>query len=884
MERKNIAFQYGIHRAPSAANDGELAECVNLIPKNGELVNIKTPKPIGIEAPGETYTLKFIHKKNNYKNYIFFDSESKSLVAVYKDKSTSVIHTFNSEVSYISALGNTLAITSSEGIGYALFKEEEYKWIGYKPEQTTIKFSLTSKFVDSDKSYEITGSEFQEAFGELGNTGFKSVNDDFITRITNWDGALVNSLAKQERDRNNIINPCFVRYAYRMYDGSYIMHSSPILLVPNTNLAPATLIHFTGLTVQSVFRAYAMSSSILYEITKSELDDWKDVITSVDIFMSNEISPRKSDKNITHLSKLTETDFANSSNYGHFLEFNYGSNIKYDSVLGPMTFTEALQKAMPDEYSIEDFYVLDGLEIQNEDYYKQVKETSNFYKVRSIQIENITLNDRNYLFDEESNDGITLNNLSVQEPLTDDYHSHDKLFPNVTYIYNARLNLSNLRILPFNGYDTAAMVMDVEDGSTEADTFYTIYTHIKKENKEIVVKNVCSGLDSFMPMYLFYPDADAYQMTIVEGRDIEDGSDMNNGYIFKLENHPLLNGAVWFSSFKRLEEDNIRRFITPVPTAETYEAPNKIYTSEVNNPFFFPLSGINTVGTGEIIGLASATKALSQGQFGQFPLYVFSSDGIWAMEVGGDGMYISVKPVSRDICNNRDSITQIDNAVIFATDRGMKMIQGSEVILLSANMEYENIDESIYDVVDDFHELMEPDNEEFNEMLKDCRITYDYPNGLLHIYPKEGKKCYVYALDNGEFASYIGTEGDVKAAVPDYPGVILQIGNKLLDFRNEKDSSIRKGVVITRPLTFSDPLAMKVINNVKLIYHRSKPDSKCRYAMFVSNNGLHWQQRFSLRGHSFKYFRFVIFTELADTDALQGMSVMYDHRRINKLR
>ena len=60
MERKNIAFQYGIHRSPSAANDGELAECINVEAHNGELTpsvlpQLKFTLPLGAK-------LVYIHK------------------------------------------------------------------------------------------------------------------------------------------------------------------------------------------------------------------------------------------------------------------------------------------------------------------------------------------------------------------------------------------------------------------------------------------------------------------------------------------------------------------------------------------------------------------------------------------------------------------------------------------------------------------------------------------------------------------------------------------------------------------------------------------------------------------------------------------------------
>ena len=104
----------------------------------------------------------------------------------------------------------------------------------------------------------------------------------------------------------------------------------------------------------------------------------------------------------------------------------------------------------------------------------------------------------------------------------------------------------------------------------------------------------------------------------------------------------FLNGAFFFSDFEAmdkyivnknpLQEGTFLRIEELTSQDEVIELPNKIYTSEVNNPFFFPLSGINTIGTGEIKGICSAVKALSEGQFGQFPLYAFTDEGVWALE------------------------------------------------------------------------------------------------------------------------------------------------------------------------------------------------------------------------------------------------------------
>ena len=114
-------------------------------------------------------------------------------------------------------------------------------------------------------------------------------------------------------------------------------------------------------------------------------------------------------------------------------------------------------------------------------------------------------------------------------------------------------------------------------------------------------------------IFLYYPNVNAYKAVIVSWYGFP------SCYEVQLEQHGFLNGAFYFAGW-----DN-PGMSGSMPSASsnadrTIDIPNKIYTSEVNNPFVFPVLGINTVGTGEIKGICSAAKALSEGQFGQFPL------------------------------------------------------------------------------------------------------------------------------------------------------------------------------------------------------------------------------------------------------------------------
>lgn len=115
---------------------------------------------------------------------------------------------------------------------------------------------------------------------------------------------------------------------------------------------------------------------------------------------------------------------------------------------------------------------------------------------------------------------------------------------------------------------------------------------------------------------------------------------------------------------------------------------NTFKVSKLNNPIVFPYETTYTVGYGKIIGFSANTVALSQGQFGTYPLYVFTTEGIFTMQVdtSGVGSYLSSAPTSREVCNNADTIAQTDKGIYFSTEKGLMLLSGSDTELMSGDI------------------------------------------------------------------------------------------------------------------------------------------------------------------------------------------------------
>lgn len=913
--QKNIPFSYGIHRSPSIGNDGELSECVNLISRNGELSNIHAPQSIGITME-EGDKLLYVHKISGKSNYIALigdtEENANGILAYYTEEGNrSVIEesgiTGNESIFSVSSIGNTLVALFNDDIRYYLYKDNAYKALGSHVPDLGLVFGLQVVRKNISTNENITIDNYEDKIFKVGT---EQLYDNGNTQMLEKVFALLNPILESDRDNGYFFNPFLVRYAYRTHGGAYLYVSNPVLMVPNSGTFPyiealeGFVIDIPDFSMEATTKAEGFeiflsggvklkgaknivikynACQLYYKVTNQDaltnIEDWSDIIQSIDIFVTNPSVSRLKNEGDCHI-------YIHGDTYGPLYK-PFGGYVKG---LGKEVF------GYFEDYDFTNADLITLPQMETKDYEEAFESEGVFRLAESITFENLK---NKYVYDDGfmMADVGSLNNINSRETLDTsyDYHSRDKLVAKYAFDYNSRLNITGIDRYPY--CPTANMMFTFTDGyldtegNSVAKTYdVSVYAILSESGKRVKLSSVSTPLYN-MPAWVFFPSAKVTQL-IFERKDPATGT--YDYATLPMKQHPSLDGSYYMKkensdtySYNPFEKEQME-FISERPGVldEEYEnfvsEPNKIYTSETDNPFVFPLSGINTIGTGEIMGICSATKALSQGQFGQFPLYVFSSDGIWAMEVNADtGLYSSVHPVSRDVCSNTKSIVQIDNAIAFATEQGLKILQGSDVTLISRAMEGADISKSKYNILQGFEDLFVEDNRQFVDLLRNCSIVYDYPNALLHIYPSEGEKHYVYSFESGEYSCFVGHE--LNASVPGYPESVLQIGTELFSYKNRMSETRQKGFLITRPLSFDDPLAMKMLEDVRMTYSRSS-GSSIRYAVFVSNDKRLWSRMLSLRSRSYKYFRFVIFTDMYDTDALSGISVQFNYTRTGKMR
>lgn len=884
------------------STDGELAMSLGVVHEDGALKPVLPPKELF--TLDETTNVVFIHKTSKFTHYIVLDSVTNELLFTKGDPGhkpfyEEQLYVFSrSEVFYgFNAIGNTFMALTDSGIHYFLWKElyEEYSYLGTHMPECHISFGLTGEMVRHD--------EFQISFDGWSEREFPNRPTENIQKqITDQVLAKVNLfIATESTGKGKFLYPFLVRYAYRLYDGSLTMHSSPVLMVASSDCAPVVFVHELtgkdGMINTAKLRVCGVLHQLDYALADrscvNELRIWKDVIKSVDIFISAPI--------YTYDQSGTCGGFSSSGLNGSYCVSKVNARPSVSNYHQKAEFL-GLYSAIYGGYPN---YKVSLPRKTEEEVKEDIRSCAQFYFLRSLKIKELSTERKIIEVKEDY-----LQSLVTRELMTDDYDSHDTLIPGYSFVYNSRLNVANMKKRLYGEYNAGAMLQftdgykfispgeGTDPGSRDGTVLYTVDYHIRQDGKEIVVKGGGLAMSQYFTplLFLYYPNVNAYKAVVSAVQPYPP----SKCYEVNLEPHDFLNGAFYFGGWDN-PQDGGETAAASTDEGRTIGLPNKIYTSEVNNPFYFPVSGINTVGTGTILGISSAAKALSQGQFGQFPLYAFSTDGVWALEVSATGTYSAKQPVTRDVCINTDSITQIDSAVLFATSRGIMLISGSEAVCLSDSINSRDLF-ALSDLpkadklVSLFNERAAEDEQitlenssllPFRDFLTDCRMVYDYANQRIIVYNPSVSYAYVYSLKSKAWGMM---HCDITDNVNAYPDALAMVsGGKLVNF-SLSDADRMTALVVTRPFKLGHPDVLKTIDTI--IQRGFFKKDHVSQILYGSCDLFNWHIVWSstdkylrgFRGTPYKYFRLALICKLDKAESIYGCSVQFTPRFTDKPR
>lgn len=915
LQYKGYATEPSDYECP----DGQLATSLNLINEDEQLKPVFQPSELA-ELPSG-YKVVYIHDTNTFTHYILLNTSTNKLYwidesiityAAVKPVSSATIETelaqtspsrelysFGStEIYNVNGIGNTLIVLADNGMHYFLWKSvsEGYLFLGTHMPECPISFGLQGSVEKTDKfSVSVSVPQSQE---ELTEEQQDVVTNPILAKVNKF-------IAEKSVNAGRFMYPFFVRYAYRLYDGSLTMHSSPILMPCCTSgcpLAPFKTLTVNSGTIKSINDIVIIAAfhELDYAVKNSskldELKKWKDIVQSIDIFISKPIYTYDQNGKIKDLAAhgVGSSTICKHVNQHHSIDKN-----RYPAKYAVRDMVGMFYNTYPDEDTT--LYLGLGLPYKSDEQIEaDLRSTSQFYYLQSIKLEDLKTERTKVPIETDY-----LQSLVAREVMTDDYDSHDRLAPTYSFGYNAKLNITGIRKKLYSNYETGDMVC-YSDAQIEAESFnesaylkpnhnYRLYFFIKQEGKEIVVEGNSSALAiDHQFFYLYYPNTNAYKVVI---NDVT----ANTYKEYILERHGFLNGAYYFGGFRFFAKKGKEVSSVVATSNNEIYLPNKIYTSEVNNPFHFPVLGINTVGTGTILGISAAAKAMSQGQFGQFPLYAFTTEGVWALEVSSTGSYSARQPITRDVCINTGSITQIDSSVLFATDRGIMLISGSQTQCITDGI-FSEAPFNVLDLpgIDQLHAKlghsadaclpMQP----FLGFLAGCQMVYDYVHQRIFVYNPtkvNGSPKYTYAYVFSLKSKMWGMVfTNLASTINAYPEALaMTLDNKLVSF-SETDEEVCKGLYITRPLKLEAADVHKTISALIQRGHFQRGDVGT--VLYGSRDLFSWHLVWSskdhylrgFRGTPYKYFRIAGLATLTDGKSIFGASVNFEPRHTNQLR
>lgn len=407
-------------------------------------------------------------------------------------------------------------------------------------------------------------------------------------------------------------------------------------------------------------------------------------------------------------------------------------------------------------------------------------------------------------------------------------------------------------------YEKCPVASDASSYEIEVDLYikgqkYTIRDALESQQ----IYSYGTQNEAKLPVILTYPDSRAKEIKI-----IQDGSTKHS---FPLISHFYRNYAYYseisVTKFKQGETNheillNCSESYTKETENRIINESNRVQVSELNNPFSYPAKNSYRFGNAgnEIIGIETITRALSPGQLGQFPIYVFTRQGVFSLQYGdGEVLYSNIIPLNKEVCISSDSITNTGKGVIFATKDGIKIISANQTQKLSIALENNtnnnllsntNFEDNLTkDYLVNLYDYV--DNEDFQNYLENSIIEYDYYNNELIVSnnekDEEGNLVYnysfIYNFDSGHFWKI---NQNFETYIDLYPTILGLNGNILYNI-NEEENTIPHCLYQSRPVKL-DSLGIKQIKRLAIRgFFRNKQGTYGSVYIYGSQDGINYK-------------------------------------------
>lgn len=726
------------------SNDGLCRDIINARLYNGAV------RPIGTHTSLQTTGVvsgapHFIHTVTNGDKYILAYNSTSGVVSYTKVPSgskTTLTTLSVSQTIRFAALKNVLLIINdtAETMAYCLFSldSETYSYIGTQrfPDAINIEFKSTANTsgdVESDN---------------LSYSGTADTDNDTIQA----------ELLKLEADNWNHVGKftgsIAIVYAWEMFDGSIVKHSTPFYLRSGRwywkaimAVPPPTNLKVKICDYDNTFEIKTINTAL-----DAIRTTYGDIIKSLNIYMTRPLNTYKEESD-THLS---------------------------------ITYIEVDKDS---ETTVQ----------------KKVIQDQSYYLVRKIALDKL---EYGYSDDIYSSD---IDDIPTLEPMPVDNFTHHDIYPDNDFLYNSRLFLGKIKTTLFDGFSPNNVritkpALHVNDYANPYRIYFEVEIKGGGDTKTVIsdqyqcvyyldilgIKKISFGL----AVYTGYPDSRASKLTV----KVVDNLVHYKVAEYNLVAHPALNMAYIDPDDMdtQIGEYSPDWGVDPQATlSNVIIDENRVQASKVDNAFYFPAENSYRVGSGEVVGMGANALLIDTGQFGEFPIYVFTDSGVWAMAISNDPSILidRIVPATRDVCSNGKSILSTEYGVVFFSNEGVMLLSGMKSARISLPMEGDY--ESILDDNPNFSLLQASklqadissyiEDVSFLTFLETAVAGYNYKHKELIISNPVKNYSYLYSFQT---SSWYRAGFKYTSFVNNFPGFLGERSGTLYDITEEDYSTV----------------------------------------------------------------------------------------------
>ncbi len=855
-------------------------------------LQIANPPATSLNLSIEAWNLvkMWIHVQDDISNYIGLHKVSDISYQLYNMGKTSdnftlitdkdLIKTYSGDVDVIT-VKRFLIVIHDNGLDRFLYKDGEYNLIS-----AVSKPNIALNIKDQTL---YTTDEVSTAEAILGKYRAK--------------------LNEISRDEGKLTGGIMFRAAYRLFDGSYVMHTIPSYV--ELGLA----MQLTEKQVHDDAQENDLRTVKFYA-SNLEVKLWKTAVANIDTDI------------FTHIVIFA---CKNESIY-QFDEDTFDQDFLID-------WAEEVLDTLGSGYQQVDFK--DIFDTVNPDFEKMA-DSAGWYKIHEIDIKEIQ-DSANAEWVEDIDTKRFWLDYATRETLPVDQFSHHSLSASYGMNYNSRLILADVSTefgsyVPFFGQLGLPLTYPLGGDFAAFDSFrhtYLLWT-LKTDEGEIkqlsnlgdLGFSVKTGEPStkkycMFPPVLGYPDSRATKLEIltddgtgqyykIQSFNLKKSTSGNYAYYhsdnfdinltFELGSGKNFGWLYFYSEFTEAEQINIELYLV----AQTLSDSNRIQVSEVNNPFYFPAENSYQVGIGKIIACAANTEPLSTGQFGEYPLQVFTSKGIWAMMQGqGDVVFSNIVPSGSEVIKEGTTPVSTGNAVVFLNEKDwIFALSGRDIRRLSTPLDnpqsvdfLNNVNLQYFIAHANIVQLSDyVDTDSLKVYMSGALLGFDKENNELLITNESYDYSYIFSFDSG---FWYKISESYSVLINNYPFLEGLNSRGLIRISTETSTDKVQALFVTREqsLDFNE-IYKKIDRSLIRICGTTNSNKYAGYYIFGSDDLYNWQlsggndKKFgsikdirASRSHKkWKYYIFVLAVELSTDAILSFIDTQFLLKANRKLR